>query len=403
MKKYLFITTLFAALLAVSCGNSGGGNKPGPDSDPEDKPELRTVEIKASDFGLDNQGVFKSYSYLDLTISADKGEGIDPKYFTTKESLRLYKGNSLAFSAAENITEIEFTFTNTALEIAPNVGELVDNKWTGEDKSVCFSVITDTSGYIAISVFKVTYYSYAEEKTTNSTTFDFASSSTMEFSSITKGEVTISASKGAGVSTPKTYDSGDLRIYKGNVLTFTSKAISKIQFTISTKEDGAMSADVGEFYGTIWLGDNSEINFTVTDGQRRIQKIVVYHEGESGDEARTIATVAQDVLEAVFYGETNYNQGIEWIDGEAYIARKSDETTLVGATEEGVNRVSRVSYLEYLSDTGIVNDIWEDDGAPGAFAYFIDEDYDSNFIMVEIGSYEEYGVIFVQYCVYLDK
>ena len=401
MKKSVLLATLFVAFLAVSCGNNGGGNNPGPGPGPDPEEEPITVEVKASDFGLDNQGVFTTFSYLDLTFTADRGTGIDPKYYTNKESLRFYKGNSLTISAPDNITEIEFTFTNTELEIAPDVGELVENKWSGESKEICFSVTTEASGNIAISVFKITYYSDYEEPTVNTTTFDFTGSQTADFTSATIGDVTLSAAKGTGSNGPKTYTSGDLRLYKGNVLTIEGTSISKIQFTISPKEDGTMTPDVGEFYGTIWTGEEDEINFTITNGQRRLQKVVVFHQGDPGEQPKSVATVAQDVLEAVFYGETNYDQGIEWQDGEAYITRMSDETTLVAATQDGVNRVNRVEYLEYDSEYGIQEGSWEE-GDDGAFAYFADVDFETNFIAVEIGSYEEYGAIFVQFCVYLE-
>ena len=113
----------------------------------------------------------------------------------------------------------------------------------------------------------------------------------------------------------------------------------------------------------------------------------------------TIESVAQDVLEAVFYGETNYNQGIAYIDDEAFMERVSEETTLLAAATDGANRISRVEYLEILEDYGVFEDYW-DNGDVGAFAYFSDEDYWNNGIMVEVGAYQEGEAIFVQYCVY---
>ena len=409
MKKNLFILPIFAALLAVACSpKSSGGNNPDPGPGPNDEEEeLTVVEIKASDFGLENAATFSTFSYLDLTISADKGTSIDPKYYNNNESLRLYRGNTLSFSAAGNIVEIEFTFTNTDLELSPDVGDLDENKWTGENKNVCFTVIPDISGNVAISVFKISFYSEAgeeEEEDIKTTTFNFAGSETADFTSKTIGDVTLSAIKGDGVAAPKTYDSGDLRLYKDNVLTVSGTSISKIEFTISKDKAGTMEPNVGTLSGLIWLGESNSVDFTITDGQRRLQKIVVYHKGEAGEEeqVKTVLSVAQDVLEAVFYGETNYDQGIYYEDGVACIARLSNENTILAAAADGVNRVSRIEYLEFYEEYGIQEDTWED-GDPGAFAWFLDEDYDINGIVVEIGSYEDEGAIYVLYFVYVEE
>ena len=404
MKHPIFLTTLLASLLSASCSNKGNnGNNPGPNTD-DDEPTI--LEVMCVDFGLDNGDAFSKYTIHDLVISADKGEGqVNPAYYNKGEVLRLYKGNTLSFKAGGEIKEIEFTYYETPEKMmTPDSGEYSEGKWTGNIKELTFTIENNGSGYNAIKGLKVTYLSTYSGKDDeySVTTFTFQNIADGQFTSTSKGDVTISATKGTGQAAPAGNSNyGELRTYKGNMLTIEGKTISKIQFTVSKEKDGEFSAREGELVGLVWTGESNSVTFDILDGQRRFTKIVVYHQGESGEDSRTIEQVAQDVCDAVFYGETNYNQGIDWEDGEAIIERMSDETTLVGATTDGVNRVSRVSYLVYVDEYGVQEDEWENN-VPGAFAYFYDKDYATNGIMVEIGSYEEYGSIFVQYCVYID-
>ena len=409
MKKNVLAVSILLALLAVSCGNTT--KKPNGEGEGEgegEKTELTVLDIKCKDFGLDNGDAFDKYTISDLLISATKGEGqVNPAYYNKGEALRLYKGNTLSFTAGGEIKKIEFTYYETPeKEMTADSGTYENGIWAGEAKELTFTIKNEGTGYNAINGFKVSYYSNAgeqEEDEVSVTTFTFENIEAGAFTSTSKGDVTISATKGTGQAAPAGNSNyGELRTYKGNTLTIEGKTISKIEFSVSNKESGEMSARVGELVGLVWTGESDSVTFDILEGQRRFTKIVVYHQGESGENEKTIQTVAQDVLEAVFYGETNYNQGIDWEGGAAYITRVSEESTLVAATTDGVNRVKRVQYLEYVEDYGVQEDEWEKD-VPGAFAYFVDEDYATTGIVVEIGSYEEYDAIFVQYCVYIDE
>ena len=399
MKKSVFIISLLTAFLAVSCGNKGGNKSP-KDNEPED----RTLTIVFADLGLDDKQESPTLLVDDVTLVADKGESqVTPKYFDNGESLRLYAKNTLKISTENNISTITFNYRSgyDELPVTADSGSFTNNVWKGENNEVTFTV-GGTSEYNAVKSLVIEYKSnFVVDPSLTTTMFTFYAEEAGPLAELKKGDITITCQQGTGYYPPTIYhstDSDDLRCYVGNSLTITGTNISKIIFTVSNKQAGKMEADVGDLYGLMWTGDSNSITFNITEGQRRIQKIAITHKAES--RAHTVESVAQDLLEAIFYGETNYNQGITYENGEAYIERMSDEETLLAAATDGANRVSRVQYLLLLEDYGIQEDNWSD-GTPGAFAYFYDVDYWDNGIMVEVGAYEDYGVIFVQYNVYL--
>ena len=398
MKKS-FLLVAMSALLFTSCNNSGGNN-----SHKKEEPTPKTIEVKCVDFGLDNGDVFNNYIVGDLVISASKGEGRnDPAYYNKGEVIRLYPGNTLSFLAGGEISNITFTYYDDNIkDTEVNEGTLTDNVWEGFSKELTFTIVNEGTGYSAIKSFEITYLSEdQEEDNTNLTTFTFENIEDGPFTSMSKGDVTISANKGTGQAAPAgNSNNAELRTYVGNTLTVEGIFISKIRFYVSNKETGEMETTVGSLVGLIWTGEEDSITFNIISGQRRFTKIEVNHLGESGE--KTVESVAKDVLEAVFEGETNYNQGIDYEDGIAYIERMSDETTLVPATVDGLARVRKVPYLQYVEEYGIRETLW-DDGDPGAFAYCIDEDYATTKICVMIGSYFYDDVVMVQYCIYIDE
>ena len=400
MKKSLLLLTATSLLLFGCNKDNDHSEKPNHDNEPLPT----TIEVKCVDFGLDNGDAFDKYELGDLIISASKGEGRNnPAYYNKGEVLRLYPGNTLSFTAIGEISEIEFNYyEETIKETTVDTGSLIENLWTGSTTELTFTINNEGTGYSAIKSFIVTYISFnQDDDTTNETTFTFENIEDGPFTSISKGDVTISASKGTGQASPAGNSSyAELRTYKGNTLTIEGVSISKIRFYVSNKETGEFTADTGELVGLVWQGESDSIIFNITSGQRRFTKIIVNHLGDPG--TRSVESVAQDVLEAVFEGETNYNQGIDYEDGAAYIERLSEETTLLSATNDGLNRVKKVPYLLYVEDYGVQESTW-DDGDAGAFAYCIDEDYANSKIAVMIGSYQLDNAIMVQYCIYIDN
>lgn len=407
MKKYsLLFTALALSLGLVACQNDGKK----PKGDPGKNEEV-TLEIVFGNLGLENGGVFSEYVKDDFTLSASKGAGtVNPAYYDREKSIRLYSENELSFAADGGILSIEFGYYDETItkEIYSDVGDFDFDLglWSGNAKEVTFTAEMG-SGNLKIESLLVTYMSKSgggsdPGEEVSITTFDFSKIGEGEFESFTIGDVTISAIKGTGSVVPQVYGSGDLRTYKGNVLTIEGKKINKIQFTLDSKS-GSMEPDVGSLTGTVWTSSstNNEVNFNITDGQRRFKTITVTHGGEGGDVppgTRTVSSIAIDLASVLEYPVSN----IEYVDGEAYIALVySGVESLEDAVIEGCYSAAELDYLVFDEYTGIIEDKWND-GSEGVFAWFYDEDYESNGLTVEIGSWLEDGEYFTQFCVYIE-
>lgn len=99
-----------------------------------------------------------------VSITFAKNEGTQPRYIkgnnTNKYEARAYaKNNFLIECSTSNITEISFVFSKDKPgdnPLIPDVGEVENDKWTGESKSVCFTVGGE-SEHRRISEISVTY------------------------------------------------------------------------------------------------------------------------------------------------------------------------------------------------------------------------------------------------------
>ena len=132
-----------------------GGNDEGP------KSVSGTFEFKMEDAGWSDQEEAPS-AIMDpgLTISTSIGSGnLQPKYFNTGASIRLYPYNTITFSAIK-LEEIRFTYTNVGQGFTPSTGEVSSDfyTWTGSTESVTFTVgsLTGQANQVRISAVKVT-------------------------------------------------------------------------------------------------------------------------------------------------------------------------------------------------------------------------------------------------------
>lgn len=133
-----------------------GGVTPGPGGD---DPVTGTYEFVMGEMGWTDQEECPSVvADPGLTIVTDPGEndkttGI-PKYYDNGAAIRLYALNTITF-AADEITKIEFTYTNTDSQtMTPDVGALTNKVWEGKASEVTFTL--GSKGQIRITSLKVT-------------------------------------------------------------------------------------------------------------------------------------------------------------------------------------------------------------------------------------------------------
>ena len=119
-----------------------------------------TKSVTFSNAGLSNAQDFVDFSIGDVTLNSGVGNntnGNKPKYYSTGTAVRIYFGNTIAFTCGESISEIAFTFSQGSGDnLSASVGTLNENTWTGSATSVTFTN-TQTSGQIRISSVSVTY------------------------------------------------------------------------------------------------------------------------------------------------------------------------------------------------------------------------------------------------------
>lgn len=106
-------------------------------------------------------------------------------------------------------------------------------------------------------------------------------------------DVTVTANKANGSTTPAYYSTGTaLRLYGGNTLTLTAPTnITSIQFTINYGDDSRLSSNVGTYASSAWTGESNSVTFTMsgTSGHIRIQTIAVTY-------TKSVPTVATPYL-----------------------------------------------------------------------------------------------------------
>ena len=125
--------------------------------------QSKTNNMVFENMGLDNGQIITNIRKGQITLNGAQGANISsgsvPKYFNSGTSVRLYKGNTITFSSPTNITRIEFTLDdlhNVGFALVGEVGEFVDNVWTGNASSVTFSNSNDDTSQVYIKSASVT-------------------------------------------------------------------------------------------------------------------------------------------------------------------------------------------------------------------------------------------------------
>lgn len=177
-------------------------------------------------------------------------------------------------------------------------------------------------------------------------TFTFAGESDLEQS---KSGISLVIAKGSGSSDPAwNTTSKHLRVYANNTITISGSDITKIELTCGkTKEtaeyasitpnvgklvSGGESTVVGDFKTDTWTGSSNKVVFTVGKGQRAIESIVVYTDGDtptpptpSGD----VVITGLQYVDAVFYEDDTY--GDYWVFDFYHDILEIDEAYYLGA------------------------------------------------------------------------
>ena len=110
--------------------------------------------------GLDDATNISGLSIGDVTLNGAKGTHANqvPKYYTNGNNMRIYVGNTITFTAAHNISRIEFVFTSTYENgLTVDIGTLENGVWTGDASSVTFTNTNDGSQQVRITRINITY------------------------------------------------------------------------------------------------------------------------------------------------------------------------------------------------------------------------------------------------------
>lgn len=245
-------------------------------------PATLTHSLVFDDLDFNNSDDFTFYEVKDLIFTGDKGSNqYHPRLFHSGGgTLRFYNGNTLTINAGGKIKTIEFIYSNEVSgQLDSSVGTITNKVWSGKSKEVTFT--NNTGSRLDITSVVVTYDSITDDEfkgnVVNTVTYDFTTSETADFEYKIIEGLSLTASQGTGDSNPKTYDSGDLRIYKDNTFSFTGEemTVRRVIFTIDYKEFGTFTANSGNIVGLVWVGESNNLTFTLTSGQLRFKTIEV--------------------------------------------------------------------------------------------------------------------------------
>ncbi len=121
-----------------------------------------TTEIDLTSQGYTNQQAVTEVTgdNGNIIITFDKGGNSNaPKYYTSGTAVRAYAKNTVTFTTADNknITKIDFTFGSSdgSNAITADVGTFTSASWTGNSKSVTFT-IGGTKGNRRLQKFSIT-------------------------------------------------------------------------------------------------------------------------------------------------------------------------------------------------------------------------------------------------------
>lgn len=251
------------------------------------KEDVKVIAPETIDFtaqGYANQEVVTSESSTNFTVTFNKGSNSnDPKYFTTGTAVRVYGGGYFTVSSESTITKIELTFADgeDSNAITTNVGAFSTDTWTGDAKSVTFT-IGGTSGHRRIKVIKVTFGAATAEDTREdqTLTFDTTNQTLVLYSAKTLQEQFVKPTLSGNKSFTK-YSSSDESVAtvdnEGNV-TIIAEEKGSVTITATAVEDGDYKAAQASYIITIvepklskvegnaeWAANDTEArNFTIT-------------------------------------------------------------------------------------------------------------------------------------------
>ena len=110
--------------------------------------------------GLNNGQDILDFAIGGITLNGavgTNGGGNTPKYYNTGKAMRIYPGNTITFTCANNISEVSFTITQGSEDdLTASAGTLDGSTWTGNTSSVTFTS-TASESHIRITVISVTY------------------------------------------------------------------------------------------------------------------------------------------------------------------------------------------------------------------------------------------------------
>ena len=118
-----------------------------------------TESVDFSAQSYTNGKAITEYVGGNFSIAFNKGSNSNaPKYYASGTAIRCYGGNYFTISSEKTIVAIELTYGSSdgSNAISTDVGTFVSPKWTGESKSVKFT-IAGSSGNRRIKGIKVTY------------------------------------------------------------------------------------------------------------------------------------------------------------------------------------------------------------------------------------------------------
>lgn len=123
----------------------------------EEGGEGSVVTFNANNQGYSNGSVAGTKTIEGVKFAFAKGTNTsnEPKYYTSSECVHMYPDNTLTISADDNITSMIYVFSRYD-GWSVNTGTWTkDSIWTGESKSVKFTVNSTTGNQVRISKIKV--------------------------------------------------------------------------------------------------------------------------------------------------------------------------------------------------------------------------------------------------------
>lgn len=158
----------------------------------------------------------------------------------------------------------------TTVKISPKAAN------TGDTDIKETLTITATGGNDATVQLTQTKPGTAAEKTVtlNFSTMGFENS--QPITEIKQGPITLTFAANGNSNSPKYYNSGtSIRMYAKNSMTVTGATVTKIEYTVDSRNDWTPSS--GTLTDTTWIGNSDNLVFTVDEnnGQTRIKTMII--------------------------------------------------------------------------------------------------------------------------------